>query len=52
VLVLGAVLGVVVGRQVARLMLRFLDVTAQGQRVLPPFIVLTDWRTLALASAC
>ena len=48
VLVLGATIGVLVGQQVARLMLRFLDVTAQGQRVLPPFIVQTDWRMLAL----
>ena len=48
VLVLGAAIGVAVGRQVAQLMLRFLDVTAQGQRVLPPFIVQTDWRMLAL----
>ena len=48
VLILGAAIGVVLGRQVAQLMLGFLDVTAQGQRVLPPFIVMTDWRMLAL----
>ena len=30
-------------------MLRFLEVDAQGDRVLPPFILTTDWPTVAAA---
>jgi hypothetical protein len=48
VLVLGSVIGVFLGRRVASIMLSFLDVTEQGDRVLPPFIVQTDWARLGL----
>ena len=48
VLVVGASIGLVLGRAVASLMLRFLEVTERGERVLPPFIVQTDWRALGL----
>jgi len=48
VLVVGATVGLALGRTVASLMLRFLDVTERGERVLPPFIVQTDWRALGL----
>lgn len=48
VLVVGAAIGLALGRVVASVMLSFLEVTERGERVLPPFIVQTDWRTLAL----
>src|SRR5262249_34694274 len=38
-LLVGAFLGLVVGRQ----MLSFLNVTESGTRVVPPFILQTDW---------
>jgi len=48
VLAIGAAVGVLLGRQVARIMLSFLEVTDQGARVLPPFILKTDWATLGI----
>ncbi len=48
VLAIGAAIGVLLGRRVARVMLSFLDITESGSRVLPPFVLLTDWQTLAL----
>ena len=48
VLVIGSVIGVLLGRRVASIMLSFLDVTEQGDRVLPPFIIETDWARLGL----
>ena len=48
VLIVGAAAGLLLGRTVASLMLRFLEVTERGERVLPPFIVHTDWRALGL----
>jgi hypothetical protein len=48
VLILGSAIGVFLGRRVASIMLSFLDVTEQGDRVLPPFIVQTDWPRLGL----
>ena len=48
VLIVGTAIGLVLGRAVASLMLRFLEVTEEGDRVLPPFIVQTDWRALGL----
>lgn len=48
VLIFGSVIGIFLGRRVASIMLSFLDVTEQGDRVLPPFIVQTDWARLAV----
>jgi hypothetical protein len=48
VLLIGAVVGVLLGRQIARIMLSFLEVTDQGEAVLPPFILLTDWVMLGI----
>jgi hypothetical protein len=48
VLALGAVVGAVVGRQVAEIMLRFLNVTETGSAVLPPFVLETSWGMLGL----
>ncbi len=48
VLLIGGAIGVLLGRRVAGVMLSFLNVTDQGARVLPPFILETDWPALAL----
>ena len=48
VLVIGTTIGVLLGRQVARIMLSFLEVTELGTPVLPPFTLETDWRALAV----
>jgi hypothetical protein len=50
VVVLGTTLGVILGLRVSALMLRFLEVTEDGDPVLPPFSLATDWRALALAA--
>ena len=48
VLVIGTTIGILLGRQVASIMLSFLGVTEEGVRVLPPFILETDWSALAM----
>ncbi|MEX1022943.1 MAG: FtsX-like permease family protein, partial [Dehalococcoidia bacterium] len=48
VLVAGAVIGGLVGRRVATVMLDFLNVTETGSPVLPPFVLQTDWTMLGL----
>jgi ABC-type antimicrobial peptide transport system permease subunit len=45
----GVAIGLLLGRQIARTMLSFLEVTDQGARVLPPFELATDWLLLAAA---
>ncbi len=47
VLVLGTAIGVLLGRQIARLMLRFLEVTEDGERVVPGFSLAFDFGLLA-----
>lgn len=51
VLVVGTMVGVVLGRMIAGTMLSFLELTEEGTRVLPPFVVATDWGALTLALA-
>ena len=41
-------IGALVGREVARVMMRFLNVTEAGSAVLPPFVLQTAWGTLGL----
>lgn len=48
VLAIGTAIGVLLGRRIAAVMLSFLDVTERGARVVPPFIVETDWRAVGL----
>ena len=48
VLLIGTTIGVLLGRQVAGIMLSFLEVTEDGVRVLPPFILETDWARLGI----
>jgi hypothetical protein len=43
----GIVLGVLLGRQIAAVMLSSLNVTSEGTPVVPPFIMQTDWLTMA-----
>lgn len=47
VLALGLVVGVLLGRRIAGVMLSFLDVTESGTRTVPPFVVETDWTVVA-----
>jgi len=46
VLTIGAAIGVLLGRQLAQVMLSFLNVTEDGFTVVPPFTVQTDWLVL------
>ena len=46
VAVVGLGLGTFLGDRIARLMLRFLEVDEAGDRVLPPFLLTTDWTTV------
>ena len=48
VLAIGSTIGVLLGQRVATVMLSFLDVTEEGKKVVPPFTLETDWRTLGL----
>ena len=46
VAVVGLGLGTFLGDRIARLMLRFLEVDETGDRVVPPFLLTTDWVTV------
>ena len=48
---LGVMLGVALGRQIARVMLASLSVTSAGTRVVPPFIVRSDWWAITAGAA-
>jgi len=48
VLVIGTTIGILLGRQVASIMLSFLEVTEDGVPVLPPFVLETNWTTLGI----
>tara|TARA_B100000029_G_scaffold507008_1_gene590799 strand:- start:3754 stop:7263 length:3510 start_codon:yes stop_codon:yes gene_type:complete len=43
---MGISAGILLGRQIANIMMSFLSVTETGNPVLPPYIVETDWITL------
>ncbi|MCL6649997.1 MAG: hypothetical protein K6U89_16890 [Chloroflexi bacterium] len=45
-IVVGIALGTVLGLQLGGLMLPFLELTEGGARVLPPFVITTEWRTV------
>lgn len=51
VTLIGAVAGVWLGIGISRIMLSFLDVTATGDKVLPPFVLQTNWSFIAAALA-
>ena len=46
VAIIGLGLGTFLGDRIARLTLRFLEVDAAGDRVLPPFLLTTDWEVV------
>jgi len=46
IFVIGITAGILLGRQIANIMMSFLSVTDKGDPVLPPYIVETDWNTL------
>lgn len=48
VLIFGTALGVLLGRQIASLMLQFLEITENGDPVVPSFSVITEWGLLAV----
>lgn len=48
--VLGTGLGVLLGRQIAGVMLSSLSVTSAGTRVVPPFVVHSDWWSIAIGA--
>jgi len=45
----GAAIGVALGLGVSRLMLSFLSVTETGEKVQPPFVLVTNWAVLGVA---
>ncbi len=51
VAVIGLVIGTLAGLRISRTMLDFLNVTADGHRLLPPFALTTQWDTVAIAFA-
>ena len=49
VAIVGLGLGTFLGDRIGRLMLRFLEVSEEGDRVLPPFLLTTDWSTVGIS---
>ncbi len=49
VIVAGAAAGTVLGLPLGRLMLGYLGITETGAKVLPPFVSVVSWRTVAVA---
>ncbi len=47
ILLFGTVVGVLLGRWISQLMLRFLEVTETGDPVVPAFAIETEWRLLS-----
>ena len=45
----GMGIGTVVGRQLSSIMMPFLQLTEQGERVLPPFMPVIDWFTIGIS---
>ncbi len=50
VAIAGVVVGIVLGRRVAGVMMSFLDVTEAGARVVPPFVVQTSWSAVGVGA--
>jgi len=45
----GMGIGTILGLQLSRVMMPFLQLTEMGQKVLPPFVPVTDWLTIGIA---
>jgi hypothetical protein len=48
---LGMGIGTLLGNRLSRIMMPFLQVTEKGETVVPPFVLVTDWRTIGIAYA-
>ena len=46
---LGMGIGTLLGNQLSRIMMPFLQVTEKGETVVPPFVLVTDWNTIGIA---
>jgi len=42
-------LGTIIGERLGYIMMTFVQITEQGERVLPPFILTIDWGTIGIA---
>ena len=42
-------LGTIIGERLSNIMLPFLQLTEQGEKVLPPFILTVNWGTIGMA---
>ncbi|HZU76754.1 MAG TPA: ABC transporter permease, partial [Dehalococcoidia bacterium] len=49
---IGVATGLALGLAISRLMLSFLDSTANGTKVVPPFVLQTNWNALGVALGC
>ena len=49
IIVVGMGLGTLIGERLSYIMMPFLQLTEQGQRVLPPFILTVNWGTIGIA---
>jgi len=49
IIVVGMGLGTLIGERLSYIMIPFLQLTEQGQRVLPPFILTVNWGTIGIA---
>ncbi len=49
---IGAFAGLWLGLGISRLMLSFLDVTPNGDKVVPPFVLVTNWSVIGAALGC
>jgi hypothetical protein len=46
---LGMGIGTLLGNRLSRIMMPFLQVTEKGEAVVPPFVLVIDWRTIGIA---
>ena len=51
IIVVGMGMGTLIGERLSYIMMPFLQLTEQGQRVLPPFILTINWGTIGIAYA-
>jgi len=51
IIIVGMGIGTLIGERLSYIMLPFLQLTEQGQRVLPPFILTINWGTIGIAYA-
>lgn len=51
IIIVGMGLGTFIGERLSNIMLPFLQLTEQGERVLPPFILTVNWGTIGMAYA-